>query len=54
MRLTLNYIVTVISTCAHPHGIEAPLPTTSQEYICYNWKSIVSEWSFFKIKKYSI
>ena len=30
------------------------LPTTSQEYICCSLKSIISEWSFFEIKKFSI
>ena len=29
-------------------------PKTSQEYICCNWKSIISEWSFSEIKKKSI
>ena len=29
-------------------------PKTSQEYICCNWKSIVSKWSFSEIKKCSI
>ena len=47
----INYIVTVISACTHPCGIQTPLPTTSQEYVYWNWKSIISEWGFFFLKK---
>ena len=54
MTLTLSYKVMVISTCTHILMIQTPLPTLSQEYIYCNWKSTISELSFFEIKKFSI
>ena len=44
----------VISACNHPHDKNIFLPTVSQLYIYCNWNSILFEWSFFKIRKFSI
>ena len=46
MRLTLNYVCTVISACTYPYNTNT-FTHISQKCIYCNWKLTISEWSFF-------
>ena len=54
MRLTLNYSVCTAIYLVPVFVIQTPLATVSQECIYCNWKAIISEGVFFKLKYFPL